>query len=256
MADESVAWTWKDVVARLREAPIGSTVQIAVTAIEEPASVGLHPMPTGADGRPVFGVVLDNQMGILVQVSGENYEAQLCQLPQVSATPAPASVLALQQATTLSPARPAAVALKQIDALPAPSVPVVVDSRTDLVIQRQREPRSLVSIPAQLPGETMLMTTLLGTLIGAAFGGARGAFTGALVGGGAGLASIAVSTAATSPATAMAAQTMFLGLAAASLGGRGAGPVLRLGPAQKPAPPPHLDDGGTPRTRRLPPRKK
>ncbi len=64
MADESVAWTWKDVVARLREAPIGSTVQIAVTAIEEPASVGLYPMPTGADGRPVFGVVLDDQVGI------------------------------------------------------------------------------------------------------------------------------------------------------------------------------------------------
>ena len=253
MADESVAWTWKDVVARLREAPIGSTVQIAVTAIEEPASVGLHPMPTGADGRPVFGVVLDEQMGILVQVSGENYEARLCQLPQVSATPAPASALALQQAPTLSPARPAAVALKQTDS-PPPSVPVVVDSRTDLVIQRQREPRSLVSIPAQLPGETMLMTTLLGTLIGAAFGGARGALAGALVGGGAGLASIAVSTAATSPATAMAAQTMFLGLAAASLGGRTAGPVLRLGPAPKPAPPLLLEDGGPARTRRLPPR--
>ena len=124
------------------------------------------------------------------------------------------------------------------------------------MIQRQREQRSLVSIPAQLPGETMLMTTLLGTLIGAAFGGARGALAGALVGGGAGPASIAVSTAATSPATAMAAQTMFLGLAAASLGGRGAGPVLRLGPAQKPALPPHLDDGSPARTRRLPPRKK
>ena len=256
MADESAAWTWKDVVARLREAPIGSTVQIAVSAIEEPASVGLHPMPTGADGRPVFGVVLDDQMGILVQVSGENYEARLCQLPQVSATPAPASALAIQQVTTLSPARPATVALQKTDPPSPPSVPVVVDSRTDLVIQRQREPRSLVSIPAQLPGETMLMTTLLGTLIGAAFGGARGALAGALVGGGAGLASIAVSTAATSPATAMAAQTMFLGLAAASLGGRGAGPVLRLGPAQKPALPPLLEDGGPTRTRRLPPRKK
>ena len=218
MADESVAWTWKDVVARLREAPTGSTLQIAVSAIAEPASVGLHPMPMGADGRPVFGVVLDDQMGILVQVSGENYEARLCQLPQVSATPAPASALALQQATTLSPPRSAAVALKQTDS-PPPSVPVVVESRTDLVIQRQREPRSLVSIPAQLPGETMLMTTLLGTLIGAAFGGARGALAGALVGG-------------------------------------GAGPVLRLGPAQKPALPPHLDDGGPARTRRLPPRKK
>ena len=178
MADESAAWTWNDVVARLREAPTGSTLQIAVSAIAEPTSVGLHPMPTGPDGRPVFGVVLDDQTGILVQVSGENYEARLCPLPQISAAPAPASALALQQATTLSPARSAAVALKQTDALPAPSVPVVVDSRTDLVIQRHREPRSLVSIPAQLPGETMLMTTLLGTLIGAAFGGARGGIYG------------------------------------------------------------------------------
>jgi len=100
MADEAVAWTWKDVVARLREAPIGSTVQLAVMAIEEPASVGLHLMPTGADGRPVFGVVLDDQMGILVQVSRENYEARLCPLPQVAATPVPASALSLQQATT------------------------------------------------------------------------------------------------------------------------------------------------------------
>ena len=55
MADESAAWTWKGVIARLREAPTGSTVQIAVSAIEEPTSVGLHPMPTGADGR--FGGV-------------------------------------------------------------------------------------------------------------------------------------------------------------------------------------------------------
>ena len=178
MADESAAWTWNDVVARLREAPTGSTLQIAVSAIAEPTSVGLHPMPTGPDARPVFGVVLDDQMGILVEVSGENYEARLCTLPQVAATPVPASALALQQTTTLSPARPAVVALKQTGALPAPSVPVVVDSRTDLVIQRHREPRSLVSIPAQLPGETMLMTTLLGTLIGAAFGGARGGIYG------------------------------------------------------------------------------
>ena len=55
MADESAAWTWNDVVARLREAPTGSTLQIAVSAIAEPTSVGLHPMPTGADGR--LGVV-------------------------------------------------------------------------------------------------------------------------------------------------------------------------------------------------------
>lgn len=256
MADESAAWTWKDVIARLREAPTGSTVQIAVSAIEEPTSVGLLPMPTGADGRPVFGVVLDEQVGILVQVCSETYEARLCQLPQLTATPPPASALSLPQATNLSPPRSAAVAHQKTDATSLPSVPVVLDARTDLVRQPPRDQRSLVSIPAQLPGETMLLSTLFGSLLGFAFGGSRGAFAGALAGGGAGLASIAVSTAATSPATAMAAQTMFLGLAAASFGGRGAGPVLRLGPAQKPALPPHREDGGTPRTRRLPPRKK
>jgi len=256
MADESAAWTWNDVVARLREAPIGSTVQIAVSAIEEPTSVGLHPMPTGADGIPVFGVVLDEQMGILVQVSADNYRAQLCPIPQLAAPPASASPPDLQQAATLPPRQSPAVARQRSDSPPPSLTPDLVDTRFDLVIQRQREPRSLVSIPAQLPGETMLTTTLLGTLLGYAFGGARGALAGALAGGGAGLAAIAVSTAATSPATAMAAQTMFLGLAAASLGGRAAGPVLRLGPTQKPALPSHLEDGGTPRTRRVPPRKK
>jgi len=184
MADESAAWTWKGVIARLREAPTGSTVQIAVSAIEEPTSVGLHPMPTGADGRPVFGVVLDEQVGILVQVCDETYEARLCQLPQLAATPPPASALSLPQATTLSLPRSVAVAHQNTDATSLPSVPVVLDARTDLVIQRPREPRSLVSIPAQLPSETMLTTTLLGTLLGFAFGGARGALAGALAGGG------------------------------------------------------------------------
>ena len=134
-------------------------------------------------------------------------------------------------------------------------MPVLVESRAELVVQRRREPLSLASLPAELPGTTMLATTLLGTLVGAALGGGKGALTGSLVGGGAGLASVAVSTAVTSPPTAFTAQTMFLALAAASLGGRGAGPVMGLGPARQPTLSPLLDDGGPPRARRNPPKK-
>lgn len=60
MADESTPWTWKDVVARLRDEPIDTVVQIAVSALEDPLSVGMQPMPSNADGRPVFGTVLDH----------------------------------------------------------------------------------------------------------------------------------------------------------------------------------------------------
>lgn len=254
MTAESAAWTWKDVVARLRDEPLDTVVQLAISAIEEPANAGLHPMPTGADGRPVFGTVLDEQTGILVQVAGENYEARLCRLPQAAAAP-PASPPVLRPSTALSPAASPSV-VPQRAVSPSSSVPILVESRAELVVHRQRDPLSLVSFPAEQPGATMLMTTLFGTLLGAAFGGGKGALTGALVGGGAGLASIAVSTAATSPATAFTAQTMFLGLASASLGGRGSGPVLRLSPARQPALPPLLDDGDPPRTRRLPPRRK
>ena len=255
MADESTAYTWKEVVARLREEPIDAVVQIPVSAIQEPSSAGLHPMPTGADGRPVFGTVLDEQMGILVQVSGENYEARLYRLPQLPAAPPQPSPLALRQPAALSPSPSPPAVQRRVDASSQLSLPVLVESRTELVAQRQSAPLSLASFPAEMPGTTMLATTLLGTLIGAAVGGEKGAFTGALIGGGAGLASVAVSTAATSPATAFTAQTMFLALAAASLGGRSGGPVLRLGPTRQPALPPLVDDGGPPRTRRLPPKK-
>ena len=255
MSAESTAWTWKDVVGRLRDEPLDTVVQIAVSAIEEPPSVGLHPMPAGADGRPVFGSLLDDQMGILVQVSGENYEARLCRLPQLAAAPPQPSPPALRQPTDLSSAPAPSVVARRVDSPPPSSLPVLVDSRTELVVHRQSAPLSLASFPAELPGTTMLATTLLGTLVGAAFGGGKGALAGALVGGGAGLASIAVSTAVTSPATALTAQTMFLALAAASLGGRGGGPVMRLPPARQPALPPLLEDSGPPRTRRLPPKK-
>lgn len=262
MAAESTPWTWKDVVARLRDEPIDTVVQIAVSAIEEPPSVGLHPMPTGADGRPVFGALLDEQMGILVQVSGESYEARLCRLPQPAtappppvAAPPPPSPPALRQPTNLSPAPSPVAVSRRANSSPPSSMPVLVESRAELAVRRQSESLSLASFPAELPGTTMLATTLLGTIVGAALGGGKGALTGALVGGGAGLASIAVSTAVTSPATAFTAQTMFLALAAASLGGRAGGPVMRLSPAWQPNRPPLLDDGTPPRTRRLPPKK-
>lgn len=265
MAEESAAWKWEDVVARLREEPIDTVVQIAVSAIDEPTSVGLQPMPAGADGRPVFGAILDEQFGILVQVCGDNYEIRLCRLPKPAAlapvlspqaVSSPQSALpAARPSTDLSPrAAPSAVAPRS-NASPA-LIPELVESRAELVVRRRNEQRSLASLPAEQPGATMLMTTLFGTLLGAALGGEKGALAGALIGGGAGLASIAVSTAATSPATSMAAQSMFLALASASLGGRGGGPVLRLGPAGKPALPQRGDDDGPRGPRRLPPRRK
>jgi len=266
MADESNAWTWTDVIARLRDEPPDTVVQIAVSAIEDPLSVGLQPMPANADGRPVFGIVLDQQVGVLVQVADDNYEARLCRLPQLAPSPPPG--ISQQAASSPRPTPP--VARRSNDLPPRSSqsvlpqragaspslVPVLVGSRTELVVQRHREQRSLASFPAERPGETVLATTLLGALFGFAFGGAKGAMNGALIGGGAGLAAITVSTAVTSPATALAAQNMFLALASASLGGRGRGPVLRLSPVQQPARPPFFDDEGPARKRRLPPRRK
>lgn len=266
MAAESTPWTWKDLVARLRDEPIDTVVQIAASALEDPVSAGLQPMPSNADGRPVFGAVLDEQVGILVQVSGDNYEARLCRLPQPAPSPPPAIAQqavsspqraqpVVRQPTDLSNRSSQSVLTQRADTTPS-LVPVLVESRTELVVQRRREQTSLTSFPAERPGETLLMTTLLGTALGYTFGGAKGAMTGALIGGGAGLASIAVSTAATSPGTSLAAQSMFLALASASLGGRGGGPVLRLSPSRQPALPPLFDDDGQPRSRRLPPRKK
>lgn len=209
---------------------------------------------------------LTTQVGILVQVSGDNYEARLCRLQPPAPSPPPA--ISQQAVSSPQPAQP--VVRRSTDLMNRPSqsvltqradtspslVPVLVESRAELAVQRHREQHSLVSFPAEQPGETLLMTTLLGSALGLAFGGAKGAMTGALIGGGAALAAIAVSTAATSPATSLAAQNMFLTLASASLGGRGSGPILRLSPSRQPALPPLFGDDGPPRSRRLPPRKK
>lgn len=260
MADESSGWTWSEIVARLREHPVDTVMQIAASAIASPASAGLNPMPTGADGRKAFGAVLDAQTGLLVHVAGDNYEARLCQFPQLATPPElaaspPAPPPVPWQTMELSPpASPPAVPQRAGASLSP--VPTLVESRAELMDQRQQEALSLVSLPAEQPGATMLATTLFGTLLGAALGGSKGALTGALVGGGAGLASIALSTAATSPPTSLAAQNMFLALVAASLGGRGSGPVLRLGPSRRPSlQPPDEDDDGPSRRRRLPPKK-
>jgi len=252
MAAESEAWTWNDVVTILRDKPIETLVTVPVSAIEEPVSVGWHPLPTGADGRPVFGGQLDEQFGILVHAAGENYEARLCRLPQQTVSPPPASLPVLRQPMKVAPAAPAPAAPQRSAQQPPASVPVRVESRTELVVEHRRE-RALASFIADRPGETLLVTTLLGTVIGAALGGARGALAGAVAGGGAGMAgmaSVALSTAATSPLIAQISATMFLALAANALGGRGAGPVLRLGPVRQRALPPHLEEDEPPRPRR------
>lgn len=249
MAAESEGWTWNDVVTVLRDKPIETVVQVPVSAIEEPANVGLLSLPTGADGRPVFGGQLDEQLGILVQAAGDNYEARLCRLPQQAVSPPPAPSPLLRQPMNVAPAAPAPAAPRRSAQQPPASVPVRVESRTELVVEHRRE-RSLASFIAERPGETLLLTTLLGTAIGAAFGGARGALAGAVAGGGAGLASVALSTSATSPVIAQISGTMFLALAANALGGRGGGPVLRLGPINQRALPPHLEADEQPRPRR------
>lgn len=238
MAAESDAWTWNDVVALLREQPPGMKVEVPVTAIEEPAGTGWHPLPAGADGCSAFGGEIDAQHGIIVRAVGANYEASLCRLPQAPQTQSPPAVA--------SPAAPRrAVPQTQV------AVPVRVESRTELVLETQRE-RSLANFIADRPGETLLLTTAVGTVIGALLGGSRGALAGAIAGGSAGLASVALSTAATSPVTAQISGTMFLALVANALGGRGSGPALRLGPVKRLALPPHPDEDDPPRRPRRP----
>lgn len=254
MADETSGWTWSEILTRLREHPIDTVIQIEKSSIEAPARAGFDPMPAGADGRQVFGVVLDEQVGLLVDVLAEHYEARLCRLSQRSAPHALASPPAGRQPTALSPPASSSPVPQRAGASQS-LAPSRFASRAELVAQQEHEAFSLASFPAEQPGATMLMTTLFGTLLGAALGGSKGALAGALVGGGTGLASIALSTAATSPATSLAAQNMFLALASASLGGRGVGPVLRLSPPRRPSLPPPDDDDRPPRRRRLPPKK-
>ena len=220
------ALTWKDVLTRLRDEPIDTVVQVAVAEIEHPLNAGLASMPaSAADRRPVFGTVVDEQTGYLVHDCGECYQARLYRFPQMP------------------------------PALARQSAVVPVETRTELVARRRAEPFSLARLPAEEPGLTLLLTTLLGTAIGAAVGGSKGALAGGLVGLGSGMASVAVSTAATSPATALTAQTLFLGLAAAGLGGQAGGRVLRLAPMKQPALPRHRDEDGPPpqtRVRHIP----
>lgn len=238
MAAESDAWTWNDVVGMLREQPLGMKVEVPVTAIVEPAGTGWHSLPAGADGCPAFGGEIDAEHGLIVRAVGSNYEASLCRLPQAQQAPSPPTVA--------SPAVPRRAAPQtQV------TVPVRVESRTELVVEAQRE-RSLANFIAERPGETLLLTTALGAAIGALLGGPRGAMAGAIAGGSAGLASVALSTAATSPVTAQISATMFMALTANALGGRGSGPVLRLGPVSRPALPPHPDEDEPPHRPRRP----
>ena len=217
MATESYTLTWNDVFSRLREEPANTVVQIAVADIEHPRKAGMYSMPANADdGRPMFGTVLDEQTGYIVHDCGEHYLARLCRIPQMQAS-APSSAPLAQ-----------------------------VGPRTELVTPRRPERRSLARLPADEPGLTLLLTALGCSAVGLAFGGRNGALYGAMLGIGTGLASIAVATAATSPATALTAQTMFLGLAAAGLGGQGGARVLRLAPMREPARPARRQDATSP----------
>jgi len=263
MATDASTWTWNDVLAQLNDQPIGHIAQVAISAVENPQSAGLLQMPPNPDGQPVFGTVLNERLGLVVQCVGENYEARLCQLALPTAAPSVSlpTVASPPVATTPVVRQAAAVSLPQQTAMvqrvaPATSVtPVLVDSRAEAALQRRGEQHSLANMFTEMPGTALLGCATVGLALGWLIGGREGALAGALVGGGLGMASIAVSNAATSPAIAQTAQLMYLCLVSASLTGRaGAGPILRLG-AKRPVPalPPFYDDE-PPNPRR--PRKK
>lgn len=263
MATDASTWTWNDVVAQLGDKPIGHIAQVAVSAVENPESAGLLQMPANPDGQKVFGAVVNESLGLVVQCVGENYEARLCQLtlptaaaqvarPTVASPTVPATPVPRQQ---MGLAPPQQTAMAQRIAPSSSPIPVLVDSPTETALQRRSEQHSLANIFTEMPGTALLGCTTAGLLLGWLIGGREGAFAGALVGGGLGMASIAVSNAATSPAIAQTAQLMYLCLVSASLTGKaGAGPIFRLG-AKRPVPalPPFYDDEPPPPRR---PRKK
>lgn len=243
MAAESGEWTWNDVVALLREQPPGRKVALPVTAITAPAGNGWYSLPAGPDGCPAFGTGLDAQHGIIARVVDGNYEVHLCALPQKEQAPFVPMVASspLQHSPNVAVAPATPVPQLQATAQTRVPAPVPALSPAELPVRAQRE-GSVAHFIAERPGETMLLTTALGTLIGALLGGARGALAGAIAGGGAGMASVALSTAATSPVTSQMSGTLFLALAANSLGGRGSAPALRLPPMRQLALPPHVEE--------------
>ncbi len=244
MAAESGDWTWNDVVALLRDQPTGKKVALPVTSIAAPVGNGWYALPAGPDGCPVFGGGVDAKHGIIARVVDGHYEVHLCALPQSEQNPSMPVVASVSTTT----------AALQVNGQATASAPVLEQASTQVAVPSQRE-RSVAHFIAERPGETLLLTTALGTAIGALLGGARGALAGALAGGGAGMASVAMSTAATSPVTSQVSGTLFMALAANSLGGRGSAPALRLPPLRQLALPPHIEED-PPITKQRPQKRK
>jgi hypothetical protein len=243
MAAESGDWTWNDVVALLRDQPTGKKVALPVTSIAAPVGNGWYALPAGPDGCPVFGGGVDAKHGIIARVVDGHYEVHLCALPQSEQNPSVPVVAssAPQHSPKVEFVPSTPTTPLQVNGVTAAPALVPGQSSAQVAVRAQRE-SSVAHFIAERPGETVLLTTGLGTLIGALLGGARGALAGALAGGGAGMASVAISTAATSPMTSQVSGTLFMALAANSLGGRGSAPVLRLPPLRQLALPPHIED--------------
>ena len=250
MSTECEPWTWDSLLEHLRLQPANTVAQIPMSALPEPLSVGFQGLPVGADGHPVFGGAINEELGVVVRAIGEIYEVSLFRLPQQQQTPAPPVVTAPVVRPVVSPVVAQQTAMAPRHAASQATAPVRVESRAELVLQTRHE-HPITSYIAERPGETLLATTVIGAAFGYLIAGPRGALAGAFAGAGTGLATVALSTAATSPVTAQISGTMFLALVANGLGGRAQGPVLRLPPLGRPLLPPHHDDDEPPH----PPRK-
>lgn len=200
MADHAFAFSWKDVIARLRAESPDTVVEIPIAEIMPPLDAGMSRIESkGEDRRHQFGLVLDEKLACHVVVCGDWYHARL--YVHASARLAPAS---------------AAEVLDRDDA------PV-----------RKRETGSMS--PARLiadnPGLTLACAAGIAAGLAAALAPKRkqgAAAKGAGLGLAVGLAMVAVETANTSPKTSEVAQGLFAMLATAGIARRPAARVIRL----------------------------
>jgi hypothetical protein len=250
MSTEQYPLSWKYVMEQLRDVSDDTVIQVAVSEIAPPESAGLFVAPfIVQDGLPIYASLLDPTTGFLVHHMGDNYQIKKHRFVQTD------SNRALPTNTPTwnipAPATPATQQKRAAQENDRAIRPVPVEVLTTRVESRQIERRSLLAYPAEQPGATVLFTTFLGATVGLLAGGGRGAAYGAMIGVGAGLAAVVVSTAVTSPVVAAAAQTMFMGLAAAALSGSGGSRILRLTPARPAALPQGQGGDESPPVRRI-----
>ena len=189
------ALTWTSVISRLCTFEADAELRVLAGHIGHPLDQGAVRLDTGADDSCIVYVLpVDEQTLCIVRQYTDAYDVRLARIRSQSVELVPKEESALDES---------------------------------------RPPRSsLADLPTEAPGLTIILGTALGALAGAVAGG-KGAAMGAIIGGSAALAAVGVSNAESSPATAQAAQTMFLGVSTAALGGSTA-----KRPALPPAPKP------------------